>query len=223
MDIISFGCSFIYGSDLADDGKGLFNQLPDGTWHPQFSQHTWPALVAKKLDFKYNSFALPGIGNLQIAEQVLNQLAQDHNRQYIISWTWIDRFDYIDLENNNWKTIMPAMDNSQAHNYYRELHSQYRDKLTTLMNIKLVIDTLLQKNQPFIMTAMDELIFETKWHTSPAILELQKYIKPYITMFNGETFLNWSRKNGYPESAHWHPLEQAHQAAAEYILNLGKL
>ena len=221
MNIISFGCSFIYGSDLADDSRGWFDQLPDGSWRPRVSQQTWPALIAKELGYTYNCYALPGIGNLQIAEQVLNQAAQNQTGLYVISWSWIDRFDYQPPENITWKTISPTDNTSTSQVYYRDLHSQYRDKLTTLINIKLVIDTLKQKDYPFIMTYMDDLIFETEWHCKPVIVELQNYIRPYMTTFEGTTFLEWSRNKGFPESKHWHPLEQAHAAGAKYILGLG--
>jgi hypothetical protein len=35
---------------------------------------------------------------------------------------------------------------------------------------------------------------------------------------DGQTFLVWSRAQGYPESDRWHPLEQAHAQAADYWL-----
>ena len=137
MDIKSFGCSFIFGSELADQ----FESTP--------SRSTWPALLANHLNVGYQSYARPGIGNLQIAEQILNHLSP---ALYIIGWTWIDRFDYADSKSAQWHTILPVDTDPIAHHYYRDLHSQYRDKLTTLMNIKLVIDTLKQKDYPFIMT-----------------------------------------------------------------------
>ena len=221
MYIISFGCSFIYGSDLSDNGNGWFDQLPDGSWRPRFSRSTWPALLAKQLDREYNCYALPGIGNLQIADQVLNQIAQNNEGLYIISWSYIDRFDYLAAKNNTWTTITPSDNTLVARNYYKDLQSQYREKLTTLINIKLVIDTLKQKGYPFIMTYMDDLIFETDQHCKPAIVDLQNYIRPYMTTFEGQTFLDWSRNKGFPESKHLHPLEQAHAAAAEYMLELG--
>jgi phospholipase/lecithinase/hemolysin len=31
-------------------------------------------------------------------------------------------------------------------------------------------------------------------------------------------FLDWSRKHNYAISENWHPLEQAHQLAADYLL-----
>lgn len=209
MNLKSFGCSFIFGSELADDKQ---NSIP--------SQLTWPALYAKEVGHEYQCYAWPGSGNLQIAEQVLGQIANSTPALYVIGWTWIDRFDYTTLD-DQWQTIMPIDENPVAKTYYRNLHSQYRDKLTTLMGIKLIIDTLQQKKYPFIMTYIDDLIFETEWHITPAILELQDYIRPHITTFEGLTFLDWSRNRGFPETEQWHPLEPAHAAAANYILQLG--
>ena len=222
MILKSFGCSFIFGSDLADDGRDLPIPTP--------SQHTWPAHLARHLDYNYQCYARPGSGNLQIAERVLSHAADNQSALYVIGWTWIDRFDYTNsnIENtpiqsqwNNWRTLMPVDNTQLAKTYYQGLHSEYRDKLSTLMHIKLVIDTLTQKNCPFIMTYMDNLIFETEYHTTPAVINLQNYIKPYMTTFEGQTFLEWSKQNGYPISDALHPLEAAHAAAAQYILQLG--
>jgi hypothetical protein len=140
----------------------------------------------------------------------------------IIGWTWIDRFDYC-IEKSQWpgmpwSTLMPIDDNEVAKIYYRDLHSECRDKLSTLTNMKLAIDTLSSKNIPFIMTYMDELTFDQTWHTTPAIIELQNYVRPYMTKFDDLTFLDWSRKNKFPESDMWHPLEPAHEAASKMII-----
>lgn len=213
MDIKSFGCSFIFGTELSDDGFGGPYATP--------SQLTWPALYAKQLGYGYQCYARPGSGNLQIAEKVLSQSTNLESALYIVGWTWIDRFDYTNSENDKWQTIMPIDETSLAKTYYRDLHSQYRDKLTTLMSMRLVIDTLKQKGHPFIMTYMDELIFETQWHTTGAVLELQDYVRPHMTRFEGKSFLEWSRSKGYPETKKWHPLEQAHEAAANYMSELG--
>jgi len=88
----SFGCSFIFGSELLDSDIDSVICTP--------SQHTWPALVAKHLDFEYECYASPGSGNLQILERLLNQLPTITSSDVvIIGWTWIDRFDYC---NNSW-------------------------------------------------------------------------------------------------------------------------
>ena len=217
MTLRSFGCSFIFGSELADDGS-------NGP-RPTFSKLTWPAHVAQHLGQHYYCHARPGAGNLQITEQVLNQVAHGNSQDlFVIGWTWIDRFDHYDANWNPrdtlspWRTIMPVDESALARTYYKELHSEYRDKLTTLAHIKLVIDTLNQAQIPFVMTYMDRLIFDNRWNTSPAAELLQQAVKPYMTEFDGMTFLEFSRKNGYPETLKWHPLEQAHRAAAELMI-----
>jgi hypothetical protein len=44
-----------------------------------------------------------------------------------------------------------------------------------------------------------------------------------MTQFNGMSFLDWSRANGFAESVKWHPLEDAHAAAAQYLIDQGLL
>lgn len=213
MKLKSFGCSFIFGTDLADAGKN--------TYYAFGSYLTWPALLAKDLGYEYRCYAKPGSGNLQIAERLLNQVAKPDPALYVISWTWIDRFDYIvDREmwpGTKWATVMPVDQTPVAREYYKNLHNQYQDKLTTLMYIRLAIDTLKQHNLPFIMTYVDDLIFETEWHSSSAVSELQNYIRPYMTLFDNQTFLDWSKKKGFPMSETLHPLEPAHRAGFELI------
>jgi len=216
MNLKSFGCSFIFGSELADDGR-------DGPYATP-SQLTWPAHLAQYLGRSYHCYARPGSGNLQILERLLNQTATSSSEDlFVVGWTWIDRFDYYDsnydpkTKRTPWSTIMPIDDNNVAKVYYRDLHSEYRDKFTSLSYIKLAIDTLNQRNIPFVMTYMDELLFDQRWHVTPGVQQLQDFVKPYMTTFEGRTFLDWSRHHEYPETEMWHPLEQAHQAGFELI------
>ena len=169
MNLKSFGCSFIFGSELSDDAQN--DQYPTG------SRLTWPAHLAAYLGYDYLIYARPGAGNLQIAERVLTHLATN-------------------------------------------LHSEIRDKLATLMSVRLVIDTLKQKGCPFIMTYMDDLMFDRRWHTTPAITDLQDYIRPHMTTFGGMNFQQWSKKNGHPITAIGHPLESAHAAAGQLIIKV---
>ena len=71
------------------------------------------------------------------------------------------------------------------------------------------------------MTYIDDLTFDQRWNVMPGILELQQYIQPYMTTFNGLTFLEWSKEKGFPISETLHPLESAHRAASDYILEFG--
>jgi len=101
--------------------------------------------------------------------------------------------------------------------YYRDLHSEYRDKLVNLNYIKTTIDTLQQKNITFVMTYMDRLLFDKQWHVTPAVLDLQNYVQPYMNLFENQTFLEWSKSHGFEISDRLHPLEPAHAAAADVI------
>ena len=217
MRLLSFGCSFIFGNELADDGR-------DGPWATA-SALTWPAHVARALDRRYECHARAGSGNLQIMSQVLEQATNSGPEDFfVVGWTWIDRFDYYpanptDLSRSPWRTIMPIDDSKVAGVYYKYLHSEYRDKLTTLVYVKTVIDALTQRGIPFVMTYMDALMFDQTWHITPAVAELQHKILPHMTTFEGQNFLDWSRSHNYPVTELWHPLEQAHEAAAQYILS----
>lgn len=204
MLVKSFGCSFVFGTDLPDQVANNPSQL------------TWPAVFSQQQGHHYRCHARGGIGNLAIADRILEEIALDVTALFIVGWTWIDRFDYID-QDKNWSTIRPGSDNNLAKTYYQDLHSETRDKLTSLMIMRTVIDSLRERDFPFIMTYMDELLFDRTYNTTPTITALQDYVNPYMTRFEGKTFLNWSRDHGYPESANWHPLEQAHAAGATVI------
>jgi hypothetical protein len=215
MKLKSFGCSFIFGTDLADDGRE--------SKRPSASNLTWPAQIAKKLSYQYQCYARPGAGNLQIMEQVLNQCADPEPSMFVIGWTWIDRFDYYNAHWNPgqslspWQTIMPIDQDALATTYYRDLHSEYRDKLTNLTYIKLVLDTLQQKNIPLVMTYMDRLLFDKRWHVTSAVTYLQNHIESAMTLFDSQTFLEYSRSNNFEISDRLHPLELAHASGAEVI------
>jgi hypothetical protein len=221
MKLKSFGCSFIFGSDLSDAGTGTVSPAP--------SQKTWPALLAKAYDLDYECLARPGGGNLQILDNIIAQTVDPEPALFVICWTWVDRFDYwTDHQNwadnkfgsNQWHTIRPGTTSELAKFYYKQLHHAYSDKLNSLLYAKSAVDLLTQKNIPFIMTCMDDLMFETAWHTSNSVQSLQSCIQPHMTQFEGRTFLDWSRHHGYAESALMHPLEQAHQAAADHMIKI---
>jgi len=214
MQLKSFGCSFIYGCDLPDEDYSNASQL------------SWPALLAQARGVDYTCYAKPSAGNLQILHSILNEIPTSNSEDFfIIGWTWIDRFDHYNPENKNkfdnpWSTIVPSDDSNLAKTYYRELHSELSDKFVCLSYIQLAIAMLKQNNIPFTMTYLDELLFDQRWNTTPAILNLQSLIKPHMTQFDDKTFLEWSRDHGYPESKTWHPLEAAHCAAADYMIKV---
>lgn len=206
MKVKSFGCSFIYGSELSDDLNGS-----------QPSKLSWPALVAKSLNAEYECFAKPGSGNLQIYNSLLNNI-DDSDTVYIVGWSYIDRFDYKNLLKDTWQTILPNVETSKAHFYYANFHNQFKDKMLSLTLIHSALKFLTDKK--FIMTWQDSLLWETDWHVDNTIINLQQACRPKFLDYDGLDFSNWSFKKGYPVSKMGHPLDQAHKAAAEHILKL---
>lgn len=221
MNLKSFGCSFTFGTDLPDastDRMYFFS-----------SQLVWPALIAKKFGYYYKSYAWPGAGNLQILESLLNNIKNDNTDIYVINWTWIDRFDYVSSSpisnqasislGSRWKTLRPTDINPVTEIYYKNLHSEYQDKLSSLIYIKTAIDVLRTRNCKFIMTYIDDLIFCKKWNITPFMVELMEEVRPFLSQFQNQNFLEWSKKNQFPISDALHPLEDAHRAAADFILS----
>lgn len=214
MRLKSFGCSFIFGTDLAD---AKFD-WPDQT----YSKSTWPALLAQKLGHDYSCYAHGGSGNLCILNRLLNSLSNDKPCFFVINWTYIDRFDYRDISDNgnDWSQIRPGDDSDFSRMYFKFLHSEYQDKITSLIAINTAIDVLVSQGRKFLMTSMDDLLLDQEYHIEPGIKLLQNKIRPYITTFEGKNFLDWSRSRGFAISKDNHPLEDAHRAAADYLLGL---
>jgi hypothetical protein len=196
--LVACGDSFLYGSDLSS---------PD---------QTWPCVVAQQLELEYQCRARPGVGNAQILQQILSAQAEfGQQAVYIINWTWIDRFDYVNVQDNTWHTTRPVLDDPERDPvYYRYFHSELADKFHNLVYINTAINTL--KHHDSIMTYMDYLLLDQRWHAPDYIQILQQQIGPCLENFNKLNFLDWSREQQFPISDRWHPLEHAHQAAAAW-------
>jgi len=216
MKLKSFGCSFIFGTDLPDDGR----QRPYATG----SRLTWPALVADNFGYQYETYARPGAGNLQILERLLCQIDPADPAIYVIGWTYIDRFDYVDEKlatpwpGTKWRTIVPIDKDDVAETYFRNLHSEYSDKLRSLLYVRTALDVLRHAGCEFVMTYQDPLMLCRKWHTTKGSALLLDEIEPWLKTFDGQPFLAWSRAKGFDISDVEHPLEDAHRAAADLML-----
>jgi len=205
----SFGCSFIYGSELS--GTDTIYQASD---------LTWPALIAKKLNIDYECYAWPGQGNFKIYCDILANSLFNDDSVYVINWTWIDRHDYVDSQ-EQWNTLRPAQENQLQEFYYKNLHSQLQDMISNASWIVSAAEHLKSLNCNFVMTYMDHNLLmpiDPDWHDPRYLEVLQHKLKHLLVDFDGLNFLDWSRKNRYPVSSQWHPLETAHEAAADYWL-----
>ncbi len=208
--IKSFGCSFIYGSELPEPCDNSTTA----------SEYAWPALIAKNLNVTHQCLASPGSGNFKIFCDILANSYCNENSVFLINWTWIDRFDYVNSV-EQWETLRPAEDSALEKFYYRNLHSQLRDMISNASYIVSAAEHLTSLNCPYIMTYMDYNLLESidpQWHDPRYLEVLQQKLQNILVDFDGKNFLDWSRKNKFTISDSWHPLEEAHQAASEYWL-----
>ena len=190
------------------------------------SQLTWPALLSRQLGMVYECYAHPGRGNFFIANQLLDNLAKNEPALHVINWTYIDRFDFVDQDytDGRWETLRPGRNNHPHGDfYYRNLHSELSDKLHSLQLIKLVTMELLAAGQPFIMTYMDDLIWDQRWRTTPAICQQQEFLKPYMLHWGLKDHdpMNWSGwavQQGHPVTAQNHLLESGHDLVFTEVL-----
>ena len=214
--IIAFGDSFTRGDELDDcPANNTSTGFP-------FSRQTWPAVFAQLRDCDYLCFALGGVGNQYISWQIANRLRPD--TLFIINWTYFERFDYVDIDKDQWTTVHPRHDNKISHYFFKHIDSEVWNVYRNLQLMHGTVSLLKQHNIDFIMTCMDTkysnsvdrmLNFHSKW--SDAILKLHEQVNPYVVSFEELTFLDWTRYNGFEIGPHGHPLEKAHTAAANYI------
>jgi len=215
----SFGCSFFFGTDLGDENTGVREEGATTT-NRAASKKTWPAIIAKTLGLRYECYAWPGTGNDQIAKSIIANVKE--GCVVLINWTYIDRFDYInslltlpDGSTDQELSICPGDNNSTARVYYDNFHSERQDKWRSLQSIYSTHQYLKSKNIKFISTYMDNLLFDTKFHSPPYIRNLQNQLKNELHRFARYNFVEWANKRNFEISDNNHPLHEAHERAAE--------
>jgi len=261
--IVSFGDSFVFGNELTNNDDG--NQA-------------WPALVARDLDCEYQTLAVPGCGNENIARQIYTYFSTQsrNNTLAVINWTWTSRWDFFLLSSNCWITLGPTcvpgklehlighqkakelIEFYQTHtgqsdiwNLFRSLQSIYAVqcwlKQHNILNIQTYMDRSMIENIPINRLEHYDAVREKSWPEIKTEQELSAlpdyilkevndnfysqcvppdYIKCLQTQvisqldsFEGHTFLEWSYANNFPVTELLHPLETAHQAAAQLWRN----
>ena len=228
--MFAIGDSFTRGDELADCPE----QLP---YQTSFSRSTWPALIAKSLNIDYDAEAIGGKGNQWISFITSGNIKQD--TLLIVNWTWFERFDYIatvndgiTLYHDSWQTTHPRHENKLDHYFYKNIDNDIWNLHRNLQQMHSTIQLLKQNNIKFIMTCLDpgyatrlpnirpdsfiQLAANTSW--MPTIDRLREQVVPHILDFDGMTFLEWSHSHNFKCGPDGHPLEEAHTAAAEYML-----
>ena len=216
--VIAIGDSFTRGDELADCPQD----------HSEWSSHTWPALVASDLNCEYDCAAIGGKGNQWISWQTAIYIHEYRsvNPLFIVNWSWFERFDYVDIDDNLWSTTHPRHEDKLDHYFYRNLDSELWNVHRNLQQIHSTVALLRQHNIDFIMTCLDPLYnlnfasdrdSQCLWIKGLRKATSSLAVSREITHFDNSSFLDWSRHSGFECGPCGHPLEDAHSAAAEYI------
>lgn len=215
--IVSFGDSFVFGSELAGNHDGSLS---------------WIGLAAKKLDVSYQTLSVPGCGNENISQQVLQYFSNNsaENVLAVINWTWGSRWDFYIPTIERWTTLgltcVPSKLESliglkeaeRVLDFYNKYpgHSTLWDKWRTLQTIYSTQQYLKTLGVVSIQTYMDYEMWSQTWHAPDYIKTLQASTHRDLENFQDLNFLDWSRGQGFEVTEPGlHPLEQAHQAACD--------
>ena len=218
--LIAAGCSFIQGCELGDENgsKG-------------YSEHTYPALIAKHFDLSYECLAYGGASNTSIAHMILNHDISDSI--LLVQWTYEWRVGmhlamecnadhrngthWFDFAPNNWlfddtkfapdryiKKLVKMGVHEFTENFYKYLGNDNTFLYLTDLAMKSVLYYAQQNNsKPIFFTA-----------------------SPNLQGMNGcrgfgpdnIDFLSYCTLNNCPIAPMGHPLHQGHRLTADYVL-----
>jgi len=215
--IVSFGDSFVFGSELQNNDNG---------------SKSWIGLAAQQLGVDYETLAVPGCGNENISRQILTYFSTNpsDNVLAVINWTWGARWDFYIPGIETWTTLglscVPSKlaplvgleEATKVLEFYNKYpgYSTLWDKWRTLQTIYSSQQYLKSLNVHTIQTYMDSEMWDTTWHAPDYVITLQNLTRDSLENFEGQTFLDWSRGHGFTVTEPGlHPLEDAHAAACE--------
>ena len=216
MKIVSFGDSFVFGSELKNNHTG---------------SQSWIGQAAKNLGADYQTLAVPGCGNDHIARQIYSYFSNNtaNDTLAVINWTWMSRWDFYIVEHETWITLGPTcvpeklkhlVAQTEAEDMiefyqHRANSSLLWNKFRNLQTIYAVQSYLKSQNITSVQTYMDDQLFDTEYHAPYYVQQLQNLVWPEMQSFEGKNFVDWSRGHGYTITETLHPLEDAHLAACE--------
>jgi len=215
--IVSFGDSFIFGSELRNNHDG---------------SRAWPGLIARDLGIKYETRSVPGCGNDAIARQIMEYFHYNDPKDTlaVVNWTWALRWDFYAVQTESWTTLGPTcvptklesyvggQEAERIINFYQDYtgHSSVWEKWRSVSVIYAAQKNLDHLGISAIETYIDPEIVIDNEHSPGYTQALQKFIIPRLRTFEGMNFLDWSRHKGFRVTEPgWHPLEEAHRAAAD--------
>lgn len=201
--IISFGASITTGA-----GAGGINSA-------------WSSIIAKKLNKSYLCLAEVGATNTTIARKIISTEFSP-NDTVLVMWVSTTRFEFW-LE-DQWIRFTPWSDQlGFVKDWYRGPGQwEYTGVSTALKEIYLAQSYLKSQNIPYLFT-----IDNNEVHKSWLLENDTGYIKSLSRLidwskfifFDGQGFIPWCQEKQFSLSTDGHPGAEAHQAAAECILD----
>ena len=226
--LIAFGDSFTWGSDMADTMRIFeWEAMPDDwkrIWENRFentySRSTWQSLLAQHSGMDYMCLAEQGCSNQSILRRFFENVGKIKTGDIVnVNFTWRNRYDFFNTEEQKWQTVRPSGTEGEFYSdmYYKHIQGPLWDQIESLKAINLIVDYLKMNNIKHIVTCIDDSIYNDPSYSTPLTTQLQRTHADAIIWFNETGFHQWSQDNNFEISPLWHPLEQAHKAAFEYM------
>lgn len=211
--ILSAGCSFIQGNELGDE-------FP-------FSQHTYPALLAKHFDVAYDSVAYASASNQGIAKKLF-EYPDYNNTLVIVQWSFPSRLGvnlsyYIPDKTNQYRTWFDLAPN------HWDLKNVFDDGRPSAQQLKVLPIWELSKMVYTHFGNDEHFLFQTKMCLEATKNFLSSQQVPYLFLcataidgvdtFEDLGFIDWAKKHKFAHGEYKHPLHDAHKSACKYILD----
>ena len=245
MITVAGGDSFIWGAELADCGTYASGN---------YSLLTWPALLAKQNNLKYQCVAQPGAGNDTISRHVIKHCEELSGQDItvIVQWTFPWRYGFRYVDPVGWHNIDLSVVSQDfvgqstddelkrfkqlgildfAQQFYKFIGTtEYWPIYSTIKEILLLQGYLKSKGIPYLFSITNNIFYTytiqaptdiyvknlydqidwNNWFWFPDGVEADSTTAP-------RGFYQWAVENKYSIGPGVHPLEQAHQDAAELI------
>ena len=99
-NLFVFGCSYTQGFNRCKDNKNyqLFKEYRGGNLPKD-----WSTLLSEKMGFELKNYGEDASGNNQIFQEICSHCDEFNEGDIvIIGWTFIDRYRWVEYENNTW-------------------------------------------------------------------------------------------------------------------------
>jgi hypothetical protein len=176
--IVSFGDSFVFGSELKNNTDGRL---------------AWPGQISAQLGVEYKTCAIAGCGNESIARQIYSYFFENpkQNTVAVINWTWSMRWDFYVNHTDTWVTLGPTcapeklyqhLDHDKAEDlikFYKD-YTGASDVWNQYRSLQAIFSAqqFLKLNQiPSIQTYMDSSLF-SKINTGNRVEHYNSYKDP---------------------------------------------